>query len=311
VIFLPIPELIVVDLKFGMGLEVFPEANSQAMMYAAGVLEKHQLWDEVKQIRIVIAQPRLLTGDTVKEWLCSTPVLRAFADKVRATSKQIAILVGGAAYLGGKNKNVIRDVPMIETYLTPSEKACKFCPASAFCPALTTEVDRALAVDPTAGFVDETGEDPTEVGRLREQGVTLGLAMDKTGLLEVWLHAVRAQVERELLANRKVLGRDGYYKLVRGRKGDRKWEDAAKIESLFKETIKLTPEEMYKRALITPSAAEKLFKKASWWAEVDMTSEITQAEGALSVASALDKRPEVVQEPATTGFKDEDCSDLI
>lgn len=299
VVFLPIPELIIIDLKYGMGVEVNPEENTQGMMYAAGVIEKHQLWDEIQQVRIVIIQPRI-PGEKVKEWVCPIADLRQFCERVKITAKHIATLAGGKQYLGGKNKDVVRDVDATE--LHPSEKACKFCPAKALCPALAEEVRDAVSTN-IEGFVDESG---TNI----HLPFFLGEAMDRTGLVEIWLHAVRAKVEAELLAGRPVQGKDGLYKLVRGRKGGRQWENEEEVKN-FLDAYGLEKEEIYKFSLITAPEAEKRFKKAEPKLWEVLQPRITQKEGALSVADPTDKRPAVILEKPEAGFQVEDGSDLI
>ena len=60
-------ELIVVDLKYGRGVQVEAEDNPQMVMYASGVLRRMREADEMiglarapfKQVRMIIAQPRL------------------------------------------------------------------------------------------------------------------------------------------------------------------------------------------------------------------------------------------------------------
>jgi len=57
--------LYIVDLKYGRGVRVNAEQNSQAMLYAIGVLNEYGAIYEPKRIVLVIAQPRL---DHIDEW---------------------------------------------------------------------------------------------------------------------------------------------------------------------------------------------------------------------------------------------------
>ena len=308
VIFIPQPELIVVDLKFGMGVEVSPDDNRQLKIYAAAVLQKHEIWEDYKTVRLVIVQPR--TGSqSVKEWVCTIDELQQFCVEVRAASKAVRHLTGFVAPLG-----TTREIPMVITpdilaALHPSEKACKFCPAKAGCPALKTFVEKAIRTDVNDFENEETKLWPAE-RRQESNSILLGVSMDACGLVEIWLHAVRAKVESELLAGHPVQGVDGFYKLVRGRKGNRKWDDADAVKGIM-ETYKLKSEEMFDYSLISASTAEKRFAKKRPHVWEGLHPHITQSEGSLSVADAKDPRPAVSQEAPAAGFETEDGSDLL
>lgn len=129
--------------------------------------------------------------------------------------------------------------------------------------------------------------------------------MNIADLAEIWCKGVRAKSEAELLAGRPVTGR----KLVQGRKGARKWDDKESIEELLKKK-RVKHEDMYDYSLISPTTAEKRWKKAKpgWWA--DLTEHVKQSDGALSVAPSDDPRQEAVLAPAESGF-DETFDDLI
>ena len=57
--------LVVVDLKYGKGVQVFAENNGQGMIYALGAAKEMELFGKVKNVIICIFQPRL---DHVDEW---------------------------------------------------------------------------------------------------------------------------------------------------------------------------------------------------------------------------------------------------
>lgn len=124
-------------------------------------------------------------------------------------------------------------------------------------------------------------------------------------LAEIWIKGVRAKTEAELLAGRSVTG----FKLVQGRKGARKWDDKTSIEELLKKK-RVKHEDMYDYSLISPTTAEKRWKKAKpgWWQE--LTDHVKQSDGALSVAPTDDPRAEAALAPADSGFE-ETFDDLI
>ena len=291
-------ELIVIDLKYGMGVEVSPENNRQLMMYALGAIALHDLQEEVDTVRLVICQPRTGNG-APKEWVVSYHDLQLFAREVERAGVQIQAGLKMFAETG------VHTLPFKVT-----EKGCRFCKAKGTCPTLASHVQGMAMV----GFEDltQTATDPARLVAARAHG-KLGEWMDAVDIVELWIKGVRAAVETALLAGQDVIGRDGAYKLVQGRRGARKWADAAATEALFKQ-FRLKTEEMYSFTLITPTAAEKLLKNdhpRQWEKTVEL---VTQSEGAVSVASATDKRPAVVKTGSTEGFTavlDQDASDLL
>lgn len=288
-------ELIVIDLKYGMGVEVSPENNRQLMMYALGAIALHDLQEEVDTIRLVICQPRIGNGDP-KEWVVSYHDLQLFAREVERAGTQIQAGLKMFAEHG------VHTLPFKVT-----EKGCRFCKAKGTCPTLASHVQGMAVV----GFenLDKIGNDPARIVAAKADG-RLGEWMDQVGVVELWIKGVRAAVETALLAGHDVVGSEGPYKLVQGRKGARKWTDPAATESLFKQ-FRLKTEEMYDFTLISPTTAEKLLKKEhprQWGKTVEL---VTQSDGAVSVAPATDKRPAVVKTGSTEGFEVQDGSDLI
>ncbi len=289
VVIRPDTELIIGDLKFGRGVEVSPENNRQEMGYALAVIKKHELETLVERVRLVIFQPR--TGDgKPKEWVVSMKDLLAFGEEVKRNCEKIFSVdefTGDLLFNEG--------LP-----LTPSEKACRFCKANHRCPALIGAVDQAVA----DGFENIEAETITAVGGLSlSRAEALGRRMDMVDLMEIHIKGVQQAVELELLAGKPVLGIDGPYKLVQGKKGNRDWTSDEDALELFKQ-FRLTKKEMYKAKLITPTDAEKLLKKDNPRCWVKCEKIITQSGGKAHVANALDPRPEMVQEKPEDGFSD-------
>lgn len=75
--------LIVIDLKYGEGVKVYAERNTQMMLYALGAIKGKP---SIKTIRLVIAQVRLNHFDV---WEISANDLLQWADKVlKPTAKK-------------------------------------------------------------------------------------------------------------------------------------------------------------------------------------------------------------------------------
>lgn len=118
VLYKPGQKAIIIDWKFGTGVEVSAEYNEQLMIAAAGARKK---WD-IKEFELVIFQPSLSNDPSI--WVPSEDDLQEFVYHVFQTEDEI---VKG------------------NTDLYPSEDACKFCPAKSKCPALA-KVSHELAV---------------------------------------------------------------------------------------------------------------------------------------------------------------------
>lgn len=277
-------EVVVIDAKFGRGVAVEVEGNRQIQMYALGVIQQNDFWDLVKRVRLVIVQPRV---STPKEWVVSLEELKAFSRDVRDAAARVAT-----------------DADL----LVPSEKGCRFCRAQALCPALRDSAESAML----DGFIDEPpgGVATQSDGRVVTDNTKLGELMDRLSMIEAWMKAIRAEVERRLLCGNKIPG----WKLVQGKKGNRKWEEEAIVEKVLKQKLHLKNDDMYVSALMSPSQIQKVLKhRPGDWKKVEQY--IVQAAGEPSVAPASDPRPEMVVSQPLEGFEDEavqeHCEDLL
>lgn len=271
----------VVDLKYGMGVRVDADNNPQLQMYALGALEEYGVVGDFSYASMIIHMPRL---NHVSEYHVSTSDLLAFGDEVRDAAATV------------DEARSVADIG-VDSYLRPGEKQCRFCKAKATCPALRAEVTEIVGGS-AAATVDEFADFLPETVDMQTGDNYLPIAMSKVGLVEDWCKAVRAEVERRLLAGQSVDG----YKLVEGKRGHRKWADETEAEALFK-TFRMRQDEMYGFSLISPTTAEKVFKEnPKRWAKV--TKLITQSTGKPSVAPATDKRPALAVQSVAEDFSD-------
>jgi len=283
-------ELIVVDLKYGMGEQVSPERNKQLMIYALAAHEEFSLVGDITSARLVIHQPRVHHAPL--EWPCSLDELHAFGEEVKMAAR-----VAVECYNEGHE------------VLAPSDAACRWCKAKHKCKAL----DKFVTDTVGASFDDLTKTEVTPETALSIQlrggdAEVLAKKMAACDLIEKWIKAVRGKVEAELFAGNAVPG----YKLVQGKKGNRQWLDEATAEATLK-SMRLKTEEMYKLSLITPPVAEKIFGEKGTAPSVKrwnkLQSLITQKDGGPSVAPESDKRPVYVLNVAEN-FDDETGSDM-
>lgn len=109
-------ELIVIDLKYGMGVQVDAEDNPQLQMYAAAALAEFALVADFKTVRMVIVQPRL---NSISEWVQTVEQIDEFSESVKKSARFTQIY--------------------ITSYKT-STKGCQFCRAKAICPAIEKDI---------------------------------------------------------------------------------------------------------------------------------------------------------------------------
>ena len=266
-------EIIVVDLKYGMGVKVDANENPQLMMYALGALNEYDIIGDFDTVTMVIHQPRL---NHVSEYCVPVEQLLRFGDDVRHAAGRVR---------------------WEDQTFNPGEKQCKFCKAKATCPALRADMAEVVGGS-AAATLDEFAAFLPEVVDMQTGDNYLPIAMSKVALVEDWCKAVRAETERRLIAGQTVDG----YKLVEGKRGHRKWASETDVEELFK-SFRLRQDEMYDLSLISPTKAEKMFKQnPKRWAKV--TDLITQSVGKPSVAIATDKRPAMAVQSVADDFSD-------
>lgn len=292
-------ELIVVDFKYGRGVEVSAERNPQMSLYALGALYAYQgLVADFDHVRMAIVQPRIKRAPS--EWDCSVEELEAWG---RSTARSAVASCKLAAL-------TTIDEDWQETFLRPGEKQCKFCKAKATCPALRNEVAVTITnVSPLPATPEEFEglEIVDAIPVATADAEWLAAALNKVDLIEDWCKAVRAEAERRLLAGQPVPG----WKLVQGKKGARQWADVKAAEDALK-SMRLKQEDMYEMKLISPTTAEKLHKAGTigprQWPRLQEL--ITQSDGRPHVAPESDSRPALVVTPAVEEFTDLTTDDI-
>lgn len=289
-------ELIICDLKYGRGVQVFAEQNEQLMLYALGALDEFGLLHDFDTVLLVIHQPRL---NHVDEWRVSVAELREFEQRALEAARTALEIASNGELLPTE-----RDV-----FLTPGDDQCRFCKAKGTCPALRdkvlstvlgdfenieppgvleqvielkkgeiavsiTEAEKILAAayGVTMKAVDfDHGHDhyppqfivkkPTLQPALADAEQRIALLDDEH--LAICMDSVD-MVEGWCKAVRARTERrllDGAalpgWKLVQGKQGNRAWSDPEEAEKLLK-SFRLKKEEMYDYTLISPTTAEKL-----------------------------------------------------
>ena len=145
---------IVLDWKFGDGVDVEVEENPQAMFYAAAAMRTpgaKWVFDGATEVECIIVQPTAYTP--IKRWLTTPDRIRGFEYQLFASVKEA---------LGPDPSMATGD-------------HCRWCAAKPVCPLLNGAADRALAAQINA--LDAAG---------------IGEMLTKADLLDQWITDLRA-----------------------------------------------------------------------------------------------------------------------
>lgn len=231
----------VIDLKYGRGIYVEVDENSQAMIYALGVLS--DLADDegnppdIDEVHIHIAQPRL---GGIRSWSISLDDLLDWRDNTLAPALT-------AALFG----------PEEGATFAPSDDVCQFCPARGNCPALAESVF-AKAKD-LFEVVDEAEINHADVGINLLPADDLGSLLRQATALVKLAGSLKEEAQRRLYRGEAVPG----FQLV-SHTPKRTWKEDAVItldpsnDDLPAEVTK----KLWQTSLITPTQALKAVGKA-------------------------------------------------
>jgi hypothetical protein len=216
----------ITDLKFGKGVQVWAEENTQLMLYALGTFQDLGHLYDIDFFHLVIHQPRL---DHVDEWTISIQDILIWAERVV--------------------KPVVKEALGDSAHFEAGEH-CRWCPAKGTC------AHRAQWV--FANLVNEM--DDLDPGELKPVGLMdnamLAQSMDLVAMVRSWCTDIETHVMSEVQKGHDI----GGWKLVEGR-SNRAWKDESKAEAALRATKKLKVAEIFPRKMISVSAAEKALGK--------------------------------------------------
>jgi hypothetical protein len=215
------PVMHVIDFKYGKGVKVEAEGNTQMEIYALGALELYKDLYDITDVQMTIIQPRLggiSHGHMEKE------ALNAFATT-------LVIPLAKEAYEGpGK--------------FYPGEDICRFCKATRDCKARAKYYVKLFEENPV--LKDDGVISAEEAGEL----------LAKAAGMTKWLEAIEDKVKDSLMQGEPVPG----WKLVEGR-STRQYKDEEAVAQILKTKGKLKAGEIYTKKLITITNLEKLIGK--------------------------------------------------
>lgn len=227
----PYGKLIVMDYKYGQGVIVDPEENSQGLYYALGIA--HEYGYDFSEVEIIIIQPRaFIGGDGIRSWTTTIENLIEWREKFERGIKRC------------KEASNAKD---IEPYLKSGDH-CQFCPAKIGCPEIKNKALRQAQ----AAFDDETGL----VTVPEMKALNLPIVLPAIEKLEVWIKAVKAYATELLESGEKIPG----YDLVEAR-GQRRWTDLTGVFEAVKK-FKVQHLAFSDPELLSPAQFEKACKDA-------------------------------------------------
>lgn len=234
-------ELEIVDYKNGSGVVVEVKGNKQLRYYALGAVLAIGPGYDIETVKMTIVQPRAAHPDGVvrSESISYTDLLAFSGDLLEAARATLA-----------------PDAP-----LSPGSH-CRFCPASAVCPAQREQAQQLAQV----AFADLPASAPPAPEAMTPE--VLGEILSQLHILEDWAAAVRQHAQRELESGRVIPG----FKLVEGRKGNRKWDDETATARWLEERG-YGEDETHTKELKSPAQIEKLVGKKNLPADLTKRSD--------------------------------------
>ena len=243
----------VVDLKYGQGIKVYAENNTQGILYALGVFDAMSLSHEIERVVITIVQPRM---DHIDEWSIDVDALMKWGE-----------VISQAAELALSD-----DAPLV-----PGEKQCQWCKAKATCPAL-------LELTETTMMAEFDDLDPVPVDSLTDE--QMSLALNNKKLILSWLDAIASTVKDRLMSGGDFPG----YKMVAGNKS-RSWlAGDTDVSASLVDDFDVPFADVYISKLVSPAQAENLVGKKR---APDLAEMIQTKDGSPALVVDSDKRPAV------------------
>lgn len=225
-------ELEVIDFKYGAGVPVEVEENSQLIYYALGGARGR----DVDKIKLTVVQPRCDHKDgPIRSWTMDKGHLMDWAKRLKT----------------GAVATTKKDAP-----LNPGGQ-CRFCDAAGCCPALAKQAGEIARAD----FMDAKPKLPAVETLSNEQ---VSRIVEHKSMIESFLKEVQNYARERLIAGEAIEG----LKLVKGR-GRRTWHPERGSEEKL---VQVLGDDIYDKKVLSPAQAEKRFGKDTvkdLWVSID------------------------------------------
>jgi len=264
----------IVDYKYGAGVVVSPVENLQATIYAYQTALPLDLPLDFP-VTVHIYQPRGRENGDMPAHIWETTI-GEIADRAGKIAAKADVIRLNNEFNG------------MQLPFAPSEKACRWCPAKAFCPARQDDMLDGIEA------LDVIDQKPVELPAPTALSIEQLAAVIKHGKkIKKWIDDAEEYATNRLRDGNAVPG----FKLVMGRGGNRYWSDPKKAAELLVKTTVLKREEVVEEKTISPAAAEKLVGKKKFSTELENL--IGRNPGAPEIAPEDDKRESCVVSGAT------------
>ena len=247
----------VIDLKYGQGVAVVAEGNTQLPIYGVSAYDEYMddgIY-EIEKVVVHIVQPRKFSITSAEYTI---PELEAFREMVLP---------------------IVADIAAGSQKFCPSQKGCQWCPASGICEPQAKAHLETLTKE--FGNLDKPPVDSNLLG-VDE----LGKILEKKTEIEAWLKKVKEVCLSRLERGLEVTG----HKLVAG-KSNRAWADEEAAAKFLKR--RMPADDVFKQKIISPTQAEKLIevtpRSVKQWEAL-----VVKPEGKPTIAKESDKRPALV-----------------
>lgn len=280
-------ELVVTDLKYGKGVRVFAEGNTQGLLYGYGAYKLFRDQYNIVKLTIRIAHPRLAEGFTT--WTVEISHLLDFALLVKKRAKE------------AWQWNAPR---------TPTEEGCQWCKVRGTCPAIyehlfevTSDVfddeerlERSYSEEEQEAanerLEDDLGPEPFRPFKPAELSTTaLAKVLRYRKLMEKFFGSIEeVLMERAISREETIPG----WKLVEGR-ANRKWPDDEIDTYKALKKLGLKDSNIYQTKIISPAEAEKKLHAKVGLSTDEATKKVNslaiKPRGKRSLARSSDSRP--------------------
>jgi hypothetical protein len=276
--------VVIADLKFGQGVLVQAEGNTQLLTYALSLVSE---WEDVlnfhpaTEVRMSIFQPRHREAGNAKPWVVTLADLTELGKDLeyRSIQARTAIERVQAKLPCGERDispaELLEAAPMV--VFKPSDGddgACRFCPAKGFCPkrleAATADLDlpQLSVEDMLAEMPDLDKKESKEPVADRLALVTSKLGMEplpdsylvtlvrQRKAIESFLADASEYLEARLLDGEQIEG----LKVVMGREGNRAWGNEDDADKWLKGQG-LKEADRYDYKLKSPTKIEEALKE--------------------------------------------------
>lgn len=252
------------DLKYGKGVQVYAEDNSQLKLYGLGALSRYlKDYPKLKTVRLTIIQPRL---DHIDTWDISVEDLLKWGEVVVKPTAALAFAGEGELSVGSWCR------------------WCKFAKCRALADFSIEAAKEDFAIDP---------EDVKSAGLTDPELVKLYLQMP---IISNWIDKVQEYMHTAAIKGKKWTG----LKLVEGRSA-RSWQDQDKVAAALRDNL-YTDAEIMSQKLSGITEIEKMLGKKGF--KEILGDLVVKPQGKASLVCEKDKRPEMGLQSARNDFSE-------